>query len=167
MHINGQDASAIAILEAMSPNNPSYNRNYALATLYAAQGQYSRAADTLLLIHAQVSPQAVEDAARLLRTAPTKVKAPQTLPALQAELNFVYAHIGALDRVLEYPERVTKIGNRTAGGFYLIWDPVYGPLHKTERFKTLMRDAGLVDYWRQKGWPDLCHPTAGEDFECA
>jgi hypothetical protein len=28
-----------------------------------------------------------------------------------------------------------------------------------------MRKAGIVDYWRAKGWPDLCHPTTGEDFE--
>ena len=119
----------------MSPERSNYNRNYPLAEIYAGQGQYAKAADTLLLIRQQVSPQAVEDAARLLRTAPAKVKAPQDLPALVAELNFVYAHVGALDRVMEYPERVVKIGNM-ARGLYQIWDPLYAPLRKTERFKT-------------------------------
>ena len=47
------------------------------------------AADTLLLITGNmVSRRSVEDAARLLRTAPTKVKAPESLPVLEAGLNF-------------------------------------------------------------------------------
>ena len=25
---------------------------------------------------------------------------------------------------------------------------------------------GYVEYWRAKGWPDLCHPTTGDDFAC-
>ena len=48
----------------------------------------------------------------------------------------------------------------------LLWHPSYAPVRKTERFKTYLRNAGLVDYWRQKGWPDLCHPTTGDDFDC-
>jgi hypothetical protein len=28
------------------------------------------------------------------------------------------------------------------------------------------RKAGLVEYWRAKGWPEFCHPTIGDDFEC-
>jgi tetratricopeptide (TPR) repeat protein len=165
MHINGEDARAKSILEAIPPNLLSYNRNYALATLYAAEGQYAKAADTLLLINAQVPPSAVEEAARLLRTAPAKTLTPKDLPALQAELNFVYAHIGALERVMEYPERVVRVGNM-GGGLYLIWDPLYAPLRKTERFKKLMRDAGIVGYWRAKGWPDRCRPVGADDFVC-
>jgi hypothetical protein len=49
---------------------------------------------------------------------------------------------------------------------YALWLPEYAPLRKTERFKAFMRKSGLVDYWRAKGWPDLCHPTTGDDFEC-
>lgn len=32
-------------------------------------------------------------------------------------------------------------------------------------FKALVRDVGLVDYWRKTRWPDYCQPK-GEDFEC-
>ena len=39
-------------------------------------------------------------------------------------------------------------------------------LRKTERFKAFMRKAGLVDYWRARGWPDLCHPVGADDFAC-
>jgi TolB-like protein/DNA-binding winged helix-turn-helix (wHTH) protein/tetratricopeptide (TPR) repeat protein len=32
-------------------------------------------------------------------------------------------------------------------------------------FKELVRDIGLVDYWRKTRWSDYCRPK-GEDFEC-
>jgi hypothetical protein len=47
-----------------------------------------------------------------------------------------------------------------------VWAKPYDRLRKTERFKTLMRNAGLVDYWRARGWPDLCHPLGADDFVC-
>jgi hypothetical protein len=40
------------------------------------------------------------------------------------------------------------------------------PLHKTERFKAYMRNTGLVDYWKARGWPDLCKPVGANDFAC-
>jgi len=29
-----------------------------------------------------------------------------------------------------------------------------------------VRELGLVDYWRNFGWPDFCQPSSGDDFEC-
>ncbi len=48
---------------------------------------------------------------------------------------------------------------------YLV-HPSYAPVRKTERFKKIMRDQGLVVYWRERGWPSFCRPTTGDDFEC-
>jgi hypothetical protein len=48
----------------------------------------------------------------------------------------------------------------------LLSHPSYGPARKTERFKTFARKAGLVEYWRAKGWPEFCHPTTADDFAC-
>ena len=28
------------------------------------------------------------------------------------------------------------------------------------------REIGLVDYWKEFGWPDLCRPVGEDDFEC-
>jgi TolB-like protein len=47
-----------------------------------------------------------------------------------------------------------------------IWDPGFSGVRKLPGFKQLMRDAGLVDYWRKYGWSDYCKPTTGDDFEC-
>jgi TolB-like protein len=46
-----------------------------------------------------------------------------------------------------------------------IWDPGLAGVRKLPGFKQLMRDAGLVEYWRKYGWSDYCKPT-GDDFEC-
>jgi TolB-like protein len=47
-----------------------------------------------------------------------------------------------------------------------IWDEGLSGVRKQPGFKQLMRDAGLVDYWRKFGWGDYCKPTTGDDFEC-
>jgi hypothetical protein len=135
-----------------------------LSVVYASAGRYAEAADALLAMRGSnlVRRQTVEDAARLLRTAPAKVSAPETLPALGG-LSFVYAHIGMPERSLELPERLLALGNLTTA---MPWFPEMTPVRKSERFKTLMRNAGLVDYWRARGWPDLCRPLGAEDFEC-
>ena len=111
-----------------------------------------------------VSRQSVETAANLIRTAPMKRTAPQDLPVLEGSLNFVYGYIGAEDRVMEFPERVRDI---TGGGTIpSIWSPAYASARKTTRFKAHVRAAGLVDYWRARGWPDLCRPMGADDFVC-
>ena len=166
MESSGQYAAAIPILEAIPPDPAlSFDRNVMLAHAYAAVGGYAKAADLLLAITGnQVTRQSLEDAARLIRTAPTKASAPEALPALERDLNFVYAYVGAPERILDQSERRFAI---RGGGFDVnLWFPEYAPLRKTERFKTLVRKAGLVDYWRARGWPDLCRPMGADDFVC-
>jgi hypothetical protein len=40
------------------------------------------------------------------------------------------------------------------------------PLLADPRAKKLLRDYGFEAYWREKGWPALCHPVGNDDFEC-
>ena len=49
---------------------------------------------------------------------------------------------------------------------YAIWRPVYRDMRKLPRFKEFARSAGLVDYWKEYGWPDMCRPARETDFEC-
>src|SRR5262249_19781262 len=139
-----------------------------LARAYAAVGRYAEAADTLLLIRGEniVSRRSIEAAALLLRSAPMKTAGPETLPALQGELNFVYAYVGALDRIMEFPERLLELNYIANAGTRNLWLPEFAPLRKTERFKALMRKSGILAYWRERGWADLCHPTTADNFEC-
>ncbi|HEY6454719.1 MAG TPA: TIR domain-containing protein [Steroidobacteraceae bacterium] len=51
--------------------------------------------------------------------------------------------------------------------FFLIWYPYENDLHADPRFKQILRDLGLVDYFRASGkWPDFCKPLGKDDFEC-
>lgn len=69
-------------------------------------------------------------------------------------------------RVLDYEENNLRTGYIATAELAELWLSIYAPLRKTERFKKFVREAGLVDYWKAGGWPDLCHPTKGDDFEC-
>jgi TolB-like protein len=43
--------------------------------------------------------------------------------------------------------------------------PDAGVLRQDSRFRELVVDSGLLDYWKQWGWADLCRP-AGDSFAC-
>jgi transposase InsO family protein len=49
---------------------------------------------------------------------------------------------------------------------YPLWLPEFAQTRKSERFRNYVRKIGLVDCWRTRVWPDLCHRTIGDDFEC-
>jgi len=165
MQYNGLSQASIPILEATPVDAAGgFTRNVFLAQAYAAEGRYAEASDTLLAMRTNVVNRgSVEEAARLLRSAPTTIKTPEALPLLEARLGFVYAYVGAPDRVLESFERESEI---EGGVSTSIWLPLHAPLRKTERFKAFVRKAGLVDYWRARGWPDLCRPAGADDFVC-
>ena len=47
------------------------------------------------------------------------------------------------------------------------WRPIFRDMRKLPGFKDLMRDIGIVDYWRTTGhWGDFCRPVGEDDFEC-
>ena len=172
LQLNGQNTAAIQLLEAIpSGGAGNYFRSIYLAKAYAAAGRHDEAAGTLLAIPANrlaPSRRSVEDAVRLLRTVPAKANSPQTLPLpeLEGHFNFVYAYVGAPGRVLDAPERIVEIGYANDGIIGSLWDPLYAPVRKTERFKAFAHTTGYVEYWRARGWPKFCRPTIGDDFEC-
>jgi TolB-like protein/Tfp pilus assembly protein PilF len=161
--VNGQNDAAITMLKALPAGDPARGRE--LARVHSAMGHYSEAADALAEIPSQTYlPGTLESAIRIIRTAPEIADSPQNLPRIGI-LGFVYLHIGAPTRALEYFER--NVGAGYFGvNFFVLWHPSYAPMRKTERFKALMRDAGLVEYWRARGWPDLCRPVGADDFVC-
>ena len=83
---------------------------------------------------------------------------------MEGELSFVYAYIGALDRVMDYPERGVAIGFWGQSTFESTWYPPFAPVRKTERFKAFVRKAGLVDYWRAQGLAGFVPPHRRRRF---
>ena len=96
----------------------------------------------------------------------TEVASPQDLPSLGV-LGWAYLYAGAPERVLDVYERDIEGGYFAgAGNPESLWHTAYAPVRKTERFKSYARRAGLVEYWRAKGWPNACRSTTRDDFIC-
>jgi TolB-like protein len=163
--LNGQTDAAIAMLKAMPADERG--RAAALASIYASMGRYQEGAGALLEIPSGTYiPGIVEIAANILRTAPNAKVAQSGVPNL-GNLGFVYLYTDVPIRTLEYYENLARGGDFTVGVIFAqLWHSDYKAVRKTERFKSLIRKLGLVDYWRERGWPDLCHPTTGDDFVC-
>jgi hypothetical protein len=83
-------------------------------------------------------------------------------------LDFVYLYAGAPERALQTYEDTVKTGQvgGQGGTFAYLWHPSYAAARKTDRFKLFVRDAGMLDYWRSKGWPEFCRPVGSDDFIC-
>jgi hypothetical protein len=156
---NGQTDAANALV----PNREAQQG----AMITASLGGYGEAADLLQAIRIDdvVLSEKTQTAARLLRTAPSVAASPQSLPQLGI-LGWVYLYVGAPDRVMEYHEGNTKIGYRGGMEIAPLWAPAFAQVRKTERFKTFIRDTGMVTHWRDRGWPDLCRPVGADDFVC-
>jgi TolB-like protein len=166
--LNGQNDAAIALAKTLNPGVRATN----FARIYASMGRFGEAADALEATDAlmEIPPgdpylDVVRNAARLLRMAPVKLAA-EELPRLPQVFDHIYLHVGAPERVLDNFERRTQVGLFAATSLAQIWHPQYAVVRKTERFKAYARAAGLVDYWRVKGWPASCRPTTADDFEC-
>jgi TolB-like protein len=60
--------------------------------------------------------------------------------------------------------------NLEMGGIYsalYLWDHYVTDLRSDPKFKDIVRELGLVDYWRSSGnWGDFCKPVGKDDFEC-
>ncbi len=170
--LDGQDDAAIAILKDLPANQSAGGTPGGLgeiARIYAAAGRYGEAADAAQqLSSANVDPETAviaKDIARLLRTAPAAYPSPQDLPRL-GHGGFAYLHIGAPGRALDIYEEEAEAGSFSGAFIAMLWHPSYAPVRKLERFKAYVRRAGLVDYWRERGWPEFCRPQGADDFVC-
>jgi TolB-like protein/DNA-binding winged helix-turn-helix (wHTH) protein len=46
------------------------------------------------------------------------------------------------------------------------WYESKAGIRRLEGFKNIVRELGLVDYWREFGWSEHCRPVGEDDFEC-
>jgi TolB-like protein/Tfp pilus assembly protein PilF len=55
----------------------------------------------------------------------------------------------------------------SVGLVYALWRPIFKSMRRLPGFKDLVRNLGLVDYWRTTGnWGQFCRPLSDDDFEC-
>jgi hypothetical protein len=89
-----------------------------------------------------------------------------SLPRL-GNLSFAFMHVGAPERVLEFYQDEVRGNYFQPISTTWFWHPSYAAVRQTPQFKTLVRDLGLVDYWRARGWPAQCRPAGADDFTCS
>jgi tetratricopeptide (TPR) repeat protein len=158
--LDGDNDTAITMLNPFRPG-----RTAELAQVQASLGHYREAAGFLREMNAaNYLPGLLEAAARTLESAPAK-QTPDSLPRL-GNLGFIYLHVGAPERVMEYYESNLQAGYFQPISTTWFWHPSYAAVRKLDRFKKFARDIGLVEVWRARGWPDLCHPAGADDFAC-
>lgn len=49
---------------------------------------------------------------------------------------------------------------------FSFWLRPYTKFRKSDEFKRWLRKLGISDYWRENGFPEMCQPLGGDDFEC-
>ncbi len=158
--LDGDTDKALAMLQPFRPG-----RTLEMALIQASAGRYKESAALIREMPAtNYFPGFTENAAKVLESAPVKA-ASESLPKL-GSMSFAYMHVGAPERVLEFYEDEIKAGYFQPISATWFWHPSYAAVRKTERFKKLARDLGMVDYWRARGWPAQCRPMGADDFVC-
>jgi tetratricopeptide (TPR) repeat protein len=73
------------------------------------------------------------------------------------------------------PEIMHSLNNSLTNGELLkisidlgnfLWTPGFTGLRQLPEYKKFLTDIGLVDLWKERGWPDFCQPTGEDDFTC-
>jgi TolB-like protein len=93
--------------------------------------------------------------ARALRDRPPQVAEPALLSSLVALGDIDGAYAVAQDRFDQF----------TGNDWFVVWNSGIEPFRQDPRFAQLLQRLGLVAYWREHGWPDLCEPD-GEGVTC-
>ena len=159
--LDGDTEKALTILQPFRPG-----RTLELALVLASVGRHHEAAVAIReMPAANYPPGMTEAAATILDSAPAKAPSPEALPRI-GSMSFAYMHVGAPERVLEFYEDEVRAGYFQPISATWFWHPTYAAVRKTERFKKVVGDLGLVDYWRARGWPAQCRPVGAGNFAC-
>ena len=87
---------------------------------------------------------------------------PKTLVAVSTLANWA-AYFGDP----EFSLRLLHNASTDASFAFVLWRPVLKDMRRLPGFKNMVRELGLVDYWRASGnWGEFCRPIGKDDFAC-
>jgi hypothetical protein len=47
-----------------------------------------------------------------------------------------------------------------------MWSWFAREFRKSAYFKRIVKEAHILEYWHERGFPDQCRPVGDDDFEC-
>jgi TolB-like protein/tetratricopeptide (TPR) repeat protein len=166
----GDDAAAIELAKRASNLGMKDRAADLLAVIHLAAGDV-RSARTVVpdgsleasVIDALLDPGRKAAALAALESAPPGSRRTGS-PLSSQMLPLIY--LGEIERAHDAAQRaVVDRSLFTADFLAPDASPNLARFREDPRFQALVRDTGLLDYWRAAGWPDLCRPL-GDGVEC-
>lgn len=138
---------------------------------YLQRGEYEKAIETLEHTEAMLG-----NNIKVVRPLVAAVQDPEKIPELMAidkqltellpnvNLGAYYLDIPKREFVMELLEREGRAGN-FANYTYRLWEPQFEWVRSSGLFRKYAEEAGMVEYWMNNEWPDMCRGIPG-GFEC-
>ena len=73
--------------------------------------------------------------------------------------------VGGEDLLLQGFAYIGLVAQRRLQFFTVPWRLI-DVIGSNDEFKNIASDMGLVNYWREHGWPDFCTPVSDDDYDC-
>jgi tetratricopeptide (TPR) repeat protein len=80
-----------------------------------------------------------------------------------ADISIWAAYFDDPEFAMDATERAYSL---TAMRLWVVWYPLMKEVRQLPRFKEFVREIGLVDYWNEFGWPDICRQLDNGNFVC-
>jgi hypothetical protein len=90
--------------------------------------------------------------------------------ASQSELVGPYLQLGEVDLVYRILDEELRRDTRSWASHWdlgLAWSPEGRRFRTDRRFGPLAQRIGMVDYWKQYGYPDACRASSGSTLSCS
>jgi TolB-like protein/DNA-binding winged helix-turn-helix (wHTH) protein len=84
-------------------------------------------------------------------------------PGNRRDIGMWAGHFG--DPTLALTAMLASTNEASMRTIYL-WYPQLKEMRQLPEFKAFLREIGIVGYWQEYGWPDICRPLDGDDFAC-
>jgi len=77
-----------------------------------------------------------------------------------------YVSFERIDEAYEVATMALDLDGYNRNNFeWYFWQSDMALFRQDPRFAALVTELGMVDYWREYGWPDVCQP-AGDSVIC-
>jgi DNA-binding winged helix-turn-helix (wHTH) protein/TolB-like protein len=170
----GRHTDAIALFDKLTASDPVSVQQYApqIATAYSLLGQEAKAFSFAREHNVDMAGMlAIKSDTRLTSMSLNQLRQwanrrfGEARTVELASAAYIASHYGRPRLAVD----LLRLDLERPGGFGVqaLWHPAMANARKTNEFKRLVTDFGLVRFWRQSGrWPDACRPLSATDFTC-